>query len=400
MIEGVVYPAPLNPTPSMSNVEISQDVPLQDQSVDNNNPSGPINNSEAQGTQGAREQQVSGIKAKLNALKVAIGAAMSAFGLGAIGTAIVGVLSSVAAVGFVAAFTPVVPLLLFGAIGLYAGIQFIQSGLAKENTNNVNQNTQNTVQENSVKVEKSPEQIEKDGEMAFNSLLDTIQKKTTKEEINKLFSDEQFKSNLHDFGEKLMASKEKVLQLLGDNYDPLSVFMNTLMPEAQSKIESLQNALIEKGLSLTECKQQLGEAFTTVGLNGNPLESIQNTLIETGGKILNNAFVDGNTIDQTVFDELTNNITKDNKEGLFNNMRELARRINDDHEKGTLHYKFLNNIFTDDIKHNFNGIFKMYTDIQTNQPTLFKETFDAPNTTRDIKDMYFNLANEKTMEGF
>ena len=374
-------------------------------------------NQEKQEVQNTEKGLWASIKSGFKKIAKGVGAVATLLGASAVGMAIYSIATTVAAVGFAAALTPVLPLLIAGAALVVGGIlvyKFLGDGNATQlitqaaltavgsavtgkGVGSVNDLKDKLIDESKQIFEEVVENDPKlkalwnHGEKAFNALTKAIDKTKSAEDLKKLFSDKNFLNSMKDFGNDLLEIKKEAMPSDPNKPGFLTKAFNQLTA-LKDKLENLKDKIINseagKTLKLADLEKQLTEAFKSGKLQENPLETIKNALVDTGTKIMKNAL--GDTIDPKVFTTLAENLSAGNKTEFFKGIKDLANTINNDSSGWFKNYLNLKNL-PEGAQTNINNLIKFYTDLKSTQPNLFAEVFNSADTPKDIKDMFTNI---------
>lgn len=341
-------------------------------------------------------------------------------GTSAVAMAVYSIATSIATVGFCAALTPVLPLLLGGTALAAVGIAVYKcfgggnisdlsgvvisgalqgaSNAHQGNTANLQNVVSNVIHQTKdytgqvIQEDKNLQQLYNNATKAIDDIAKGIQKLQTGKggikDIKDLLMDRKIQQNLMAFGRDLLDIKNEVLPSNGTGI--ISTAFDKLM-EAKQKIEDLKQKIINsqagQTLKLEELEKQLTEAFTTGKLQENPLETIKNALVDTGSKILADALNENVDIKPEVFKEVFQNLTSGNAQGLMDNLKGLAQEINEKSAGWFSNYLDTSSL-PNGIKSNINNLIKMYAELKANQPLLLQNIL---NGDADIKAMFSNI---------
>lgn len=357
------------------------------------------------------------IKSGFQKIAKGIGAVATLLGASAVGMAIYSIATTIAAVGFAAAITPVLPLLIAGAslvvggilvykflgggdasqLAQQAAVAAIGSAITGKGVSSVNDLKDKLIEgskqiaqdviENDTKLKK----LWENGEKAFNALTKAIDKTKSAEDLKNLFSDKTFLTSMQAFGNDLLEIKKGAMPSDPNKPGVLTKALNELTA-LKDKLENLKDKIINseagKTLKLADLEKQLTEAFKSGELKENPLETIKNALVDTGTKIMKNAL--GDTIDPKVFTTLAENLSAGNKTAFFNGIKDLAVQINNDSSGWVNNYLSIKQL-PEKAQANVNNLMKLYTNLKSNNPNLFAELFNSADTPKDIKNMFTNI---------
>lgn len=357
------------------------------------------------------------IKSGFQKIAKGIGAVATLLGASAVGMAIYSIATTIAAVGFAAAITPVLPLLIAGAslvvggilvykflgggdasqLAQQAAVAAIGSAITGKGVSSVNDLKDKLIEgskqiaqdviENDTKLKK----LWENGEKAFNALTKAIDETKSPEDLKNLFSDKKFLNSMKAFGNDLLEIKKEAMPSDPNKPGVLTKALNELTA-LKGKLENLKDKIINseagKTLKLADLEKQLTEAFKSGELKDNPLETIKNALVDTGTKIMKNAL--GDTIDSKVFTTLAENLSAGNKTAFFNGIKDLAVQINNDSSGWVNNYLSIKKL-PEEAQANVNNLMKLYTNLKSNNPNLFAELFNSADTPKDIKNMFTNI---------
>ncbi|HCI56827.1 MAG TPA: hypothetical protein DEW74_01745 [Opitutae bacterium] len=379
-------------------------------------------NQEKQEVQNTEKGLWASIKSGFKKIAKGVGALATLLGASAVGMAIYSIATTIAAVGFAAALTPVLPLLIAGAALVVGGILVykflgdgnatqlltqatvtaIASGMSGQGPNSIKElgekmiDGSKKIAEEVIKSDKNLQKLWDDGTKAFNAVTKAFDKVKSPNDLKKLFSDDKnFLTPLKNFGNDLLKIKEEAMPSDPKNPGVLSKALTKLTDlknQLQEKLGDLKDKIMKseagKMLKLDELEEQLTNAFKSGKLQENPLETIKNALVDTGTKIMKNAL--GDKIDPKVFTTLAENLSAGNKTEFFKGIQDLANKINEDSSGLINNYLNLNNL-SEGAKTNINNLIKFYTDLKSTQPNLFAEVFNSADTPKEIKDMFTNI---------
>ena len=408
-------------------MSIDTNNPVNNPVVGQQNDNTDVNKAEAnqkkQEVQNTEKGFWASIKSGFKKISKGVGAVATLLGASAIGMAIYSIATTIAAVGFVAALTPVLPLLIAGAALVVGGIlvyKFLGDGNATQLLtqatvaavgnaltgtgpksfddlkNQVIDGVKKAAKE-VVENDKNLQKLWEDGKKAFDAVTTAFDKVKNADELKKLFSDEEkFLTPLKNFGKNLLKIKEEAMPSDPKNPGVLSKALTKLTDlknKLQDKLGDLKNKIINSKagnlLQLDELEKQLTNAFKSGELKENPLDTIKKALVDTGTKIMNNA-LEGGKIDPKVFTTLTENLSAGNKTAFFEGLKGLAKQINEQ-SKGMLHTYLGKDKLSPDAQENVNNLIKFYTDLKSTQPNLFAEVFNSADTPKEIKEMFTNI---------
>ena len=408
-------------------MSIDTNNPVNNPVVGQQNDNTDVNKAEAnqkkQEVQNTEKGFWASIKSGFKKISKGVGAVATLLGASAIGMAIYSIATTIAAVGFVAALTPVLPLLIAGAALVVGGIlvyKFLGDGnatqlltqatvaavgnaLTGKGVGSVNELKDKLIEgskqiaEEVIKSDKNLQKLWNDGIKAFDAVTTAFDKVKNADELKKLFSDEEkFLTPLKNFGKNLLKIKEEAMPSDPKNPGVLSKALTKLTDlknKLQDKLGDLKDQIMKskagKVLQLDELEKQLTNAFKSGELKENPLDTIKKALVDTGTKIMNNA-IEGGKIDPKVFTTLTENLSAGNKTAFFEGLKGLANQINQQ-SQGRFHTYLAIDELSPDAQENVNNLIKFYTDLKSTQPNLFAEVFNSADTPKEIKDMFTNI---------
>lgn len=395
---------------------INQNINPQEQ-VDNGSVNKTEANQEKQEVQNTEKGLWASIKSGFKKIAKGVGALATFLGASAIGVAIYSIVTTVAAVGFVAAITPVLPLLITGAALVVSGLlvyKFLGGGNATQlaqqaamtavgsavtgkGVSSVNELKDKVIEggkqiaEEVIKSDKNLQDLWEKGSATVDSIASAIKDAKSLKDLTKLFKDKKFMANIQSLGKDLMQIKNEALPSDPNNPGIFTKAFNKLT-ELKNKLETLKNNIVNSkagnALQLAEFEKQLTEAFKSGELKENPLETIKNALVDTGTKIMKNAL--GDTIDPKVFTTLAENLSSGNKTAFLDGIKDLADKINEDSSGWFKNYFKLDNL-PEGVRSNVDNLMKLYTDLKSNNPNLFAEVFNSADTPQNIKDMFTNI---------
>lgn len=362
------------------------------------------------------------IKSGFKKIAKGVGAVATLLGASAIGMAIYSIATTIAAAGFAAALTPVLPLLIAGAALVVGGIlvyKFLGNGNATQlitqaaltavgsavtgkgvgSVNDLKDKVIDGVKQTVKEVVENDPKLKtlwEHGEKAFKAVTKAFDNVKSADDLKKLFSDDKnFLTPLKNFGNDLLKIKEEAMSSDPKNPGVLTKALNKLTDlkdQLENKLGDLKDKIMKskagKMLKLDELEEQLTNAFKSGKLQENPLETIKNALVDTGTKIMKNAL--GDTIDPKVFTTLAENLSAGNKTAFFEGLKGLASKINGDSSGWFKDYLDLSKL-PEGAQANINNLIKFYTDLKSTQPNLFAEVFNSADTPQNVKNMFTNI---------